>query len=218
MKLVIPSIDALAPADGSLLRLAEFLGVACEPLALPGPGTDRMEFLRTTQIGHDSCCVINPEVMKTWLKGDVGSELALILADRFRYRLVHAPRADEFHAKLVAALSGGVLQAVKLPQHTRASYEVALGTSAICEAFAGLTFGPIDRSNDRVFRVGDGPGLHKLISIGDDVFMATVKRGDSETVFMGNGDIADLATKVRDANPIEYFSRFVAPAMAIRHI
>jgi hypothetical protein len=220
MKLVVPYIDTVLPADASLIRLAEFLGITCEQLALTRSTTDYVGFLKSTEIARESCFVVNPEVMKEWLKGDAAapSKLGLVLSEQFRYGLVHAPRVDVFHTKVVAALSGGSLQAVQSPQQTSSSYDMAPDSGDICEAFAGLSFGPIYPSNDRVFVADDGPSLRRLISIGGDVFMAAVKRDNTEIVFVGSGNVAELTAKVNEANPIEYFSRFVPLAMALRHI
>jgi hypothetical protein len=162
--------------------------------------------------------VVNPEVMKEWLRGDDPSELSLKLSKHFRYCLVHAPQVDTFHAKVVTSLSGGSLQAVQVPQQAATSYDIDMNSRDICGAFAGLSLGPINPSNDRIFVVADGPYLRKLISIGSDVFMAAVKRNDAELVFVGSGDVAELTAKVDETGPMEYFSRIVPLAMAFRHI
>ena len=218
MKLVIPYIDTPLPADARLTRLAEFLGITCEQLALTRSTTDYIGFLESTNIPRDSCFVVNPEVMKEWLGDTVPEELGFILARQFRNCLVYAARVDMFHAEVVAKLSGGSLQTVQSPQQAITSYDIAPDSRDICEAFAGLSFGPINTSTDRVFVADDGPSLRRLISIGPDVFMAAVRRDDAEIMFVGSGDVAELSDKVNEAGPIEYFSRFVPLAMALRHI
>src|SRR5882757_8978758 len=145
MRLVIPYIDTPLPADVKLIHLAEFLGVSCEQLPLTRSTTDYARCLRSTPIDRDSCFVVNPEVMRQWLGRDtVPPELGRILAERFRYCLVHSPEDDIFHTKVVVALSGGSLQAVRAPQQAITSYDVALDCRDVCEAFSGLSFGPIN--------------------------------------------------------------------------
>jgi hypothetical protein len=219
MKLVVPYVDTPLAADERLIRLAQFVGITCEQLALTRSTTDYAGAIKSINIDRNSCFVVNPEVMKQWLRGDTAvSDLVPPLLEHFRYCLVHAPRVDGFHAKLVVALSGGSLQAVHSPQQGIASYDIALDSRDICEAFAGLSFGPINPSNDRVFVADDGPSLRRLISIGSDVFMAAVKRDNAEIVFVGSGDVVELTAKVNEEGPIQYFSRFVPVAMALRHI
>jgi hypothetical protein len=219
MKLVVPYVDTPLAADDRLIRLAQFVGITCEQLPLTRSTTDYAGFFESTKIARDSCFVVNPDVMREWLKADTfPSELGPILSEYFNYCLVHALRVDRFHSKVVATLSGGSLQAVQTPQQANTSYDIALDSRDICEAFAGLSFGPINPANDKVFVADDVPSLRRFISIGSDVFMAAVKRDNAEILFVGSGDVAELTAKVNEANPIEYFSRLVPFVMAFRHV
>ncbi len=84
MKLVVPYVGELLPVDARLLRLAEFLGIPCETLALANV-TEHAAFLKTTVPDQCSCLVVNPQVMKEWVGLDgVPADLVTFLCHVFR--------------------------------------------------------------------------------------------------------------------------------------
>ena len=82
----------------------------------------------------------------------------------------------------------------------------------------GSLFGPANATNDRVFAIDESSTTRRLISIGNDTFMAAVKNGEAEILFVGSGDVADLDAEVASAWQIEHFSRLLPHVMALRHI
>lgn len=219
MKLVVPYIDELRPADARLVKLAEFLGIECELLPLPRPVSHFASYLESAVPGGQSCFVANPGVLKEWVEADgLPPELSSFLTSHFPRLFVHAVGQESFDQDLVSALSGGHLSGVEGLRNPDASYDISPDSRDICEAFAGLSFGPANPGNDRVFIGHNGPAARRLISIDGDAFMAIVSRGECEVIFIGSEDVADLDAEVDGEWIAEYFSRFLPYAMALRHI
>lgn len=218
MKLVVPYVGELRDLDASLVRLAAFLGIPCETLALANVA-EHVAFLKGTVPDQNSCFVVNPQVMKEWVGLDgIPADLVAFLLSSFPHLLVHGLRVDAFDSALVAALSRGRLQSVHAIDGGSPAYEVAENSQNICETFSGLCFGPANSANDRVFSVGgSGPELRKLISIDRQPFMAAVTLEGCEILFVASEDVADLNAEVGDAPLVEYFSRLVPHAMALRY-
>jgi hypothetical protein len=202
-----------------MVRLAEFLGVSCETLALANVA-DCSVFLAKMVPDQCSCFVVNPQVMREWLGPEgVPADLVAFLLSRFPYLLVHGLSVNAFDSQIVAALSGGRLQSVEPIGGACSNYVIANDAQHVCEAFAGLSFGPVNPVNDHVLSLGGSdPGVRTLISIGGRPFMAAVKLADTETLFVGSRDVADLDAEVGDAPLAEYFSRLLPQAMALRYV
>lgn len=218
MKLVIPYIGALRDLDARMVRLAEFLGISCETLALSDV-TEHSVFSEKTE--SDQCClVVNPAVIKEWVGAQgLPAGLAVFLRSRFRRLFVHGLRVDAFDSQLVAALSGARLRSVDPVGEESPTYAIAKNATNVCGAFSGLSFGPVNPINDHVFTVsGDDPAVRSLISIGGRPFMAAVRLEASELLFVASEDLADLTTEVGDAPLSDYFSKFVPHAMALRYV
>ena len=221
MKLLVPYLDQLCPADERLMRLAKFLGIGSESLPLAG-NSGSWTNLASAAPG-ESCVVVNPAVIEQWIQQagakdeSAVSDLATSLVSRFQHLLIHAAQPTPFHAKVVSAFSGGALQSVEAIGSGR-DYQVSPDSKDFCEAFAGLRFGPANAALDRVFSPapGDFPG-RKLISVGDGFLMAAIQKGSAEILFVG-GEMADLNSAVGDAPVVEYFSQLLPHAMALRHI
>ena len=95
MKLVVPHTGEMRAADSRLLRLAEFLGISCESLRLDKHVQQRAEYIEKVVSDQHSCLVINPQVMREWLRGDVlPGDLVSCLVSHFPYLLVHAVTLD----------------------------------------------------------------------------------------------------------------------------
>jgi len=220
MKLVVPYIGVLRPADARLIRLADFLGVQTETLALSRGVRENRELLNASVSGEPACMVVNPNVIQDWVPDDQHlPELVDLLTARFAHVLVHGVRPVPYHASVVRALSGRRLQSVHPVERGGATYQISADSKDVCEAFAGLHFGPVNQGNDCVFSASDGwQGMRHLISIDGEAFMAAVKHNGCNVVFIGSEDVADLTTEVGDTPVDEYFSRLLPQAMALRYI
>jgi hypothetical protein len=218
LKLVLPYIGELRDADARMVRLAEFLSVPCETLALEKVA-EHAAFLKKTVPDDGSCFVVNPQVMKEWLGPDgISADLVAFLLSRFAHLLVHGVRAEPFDTDMVAALSRGKLQSVHGIDGESPAYEVARNSQDICGMFSGLSFGPANPVNDHVFSSsGSDPAVRRLISIGGRPFMAAVRLEETEVLFVASEDVADLNAEVGDAPLAEYFSRLLPHAMALRY-
>lgn len=220
MKLLVPYVGELQPVDGRLIRLAEFLGIMSEQLPLTKAVGQWGEYLERVVPEKDLCFVVNPRVMQDWAGGDrLPAELASFLVMHFAHLLVHATHPNPFDNSLVTALSGGYLQGVQGIERSDNSYEISPNSRDVCEAFAGLSFGPTRLANDRVFAARDGKNpLQHLISIAGRPFMATMRWEKSKVWFVAGENIADLDDEAGDAPVSEYFSRLLPHAMALRSI
>jgi len=218
LKLVVPYVSKLQAVDARLLRLAEFLGIPCEVLALTKV-SEPAAYLK--KVVPDSCSyfVINPQVMKEWVGLDgIPPELVAFLSSHFQHLLVHGLRISAFDNEMVAALSRGRLKSVDALDGERPVYVIAKDSKHVCEAFSGLSFGPVNSLNDHVFCTsGSDPAVQHLISIGGRPFMAKVKLDAAEILFVASEDVADLKAEVGNAPLAEYFSRLVPHAMALRY-
>lgn len=217
MKLLVPYFDELSLVDARLIRLAEFLGIGCELVSLAGTKEQFLEDLQRVVRGEPSCMVVNPAVIQNWIKKEEGlPALVSALVSRFPFLFVHAPRSTAFDGSLISAFSAGALQSAR-ESEAGCVYEISRDSADICEAFAGLTFGPAD-PGDRVFLTSSASSpVRKLVSIGSGVLMAATKREKTEILFVGGGEVADLNAEVGDAPLTEYFSRLLPHAMALRH-
>lgn len=218
MKLIVPYIGELLDLDARIVGLAEFLGMPCQTLALANL-VECVEFLKKNLPDECSCFVVNPQVMKEWVGLDgMPAELVGFLLSRFPRLLVHGLRVDVFDTEMVAALSRGRLRSVDAINCDNSVYAIASDSKHICEAFSGLSFGPVNCNNDHVFSTSDSDEtVEQLISIGGRPFMAAVRLEGVEILFLASEDVADLEAAVGDAPLVEYFSRLVPQAMALRY-
>lgn len=220
MKLLVPYVGELQPVDRRLIRLAEFLGIDYLPVPLAKPLGEWEEHLKREVPLRGSCFVVNPRVLQGWVGGDrLPANLASFLVAHFPHLLVHAPRPEPFDNSVIDALSCGCLQAVQGIERSDQSYEVLPDSRDVCEAFAGLSFGSTNISNDHVFSAGHGDTeVRKLISIAGRPFMASMGREKCKIWFLAGQEVADLNAQVGDAPISEYFSRLLPHAMALRSI
>ena len=166
MKLIVPHTGEVLAKDARLMRLAEFLGVRCEPLHLAKEVRQCAEYIEKAVPDENSCLVINPQVIREWIGGDVPPELISPLILRFPYVFMHALTLDPFVGDMVSTVSGGKLQSVQPITDVGQFYQISSNSKDICGPFSGLSFGPINPTNDRVFAVTtDDPTVRKLIFI-----------------------------------------------------
>jgi hypothetical protein len=219
MKLLVPYIGEVRPLDARMLRLAEFLGIPCETIAL-AKVSEHAGYLKKAVPERCSCFVVNPQVMKEWVGvHGIPAELVAFLLSRFTHLVVHGLRADAFDSELIAALSKGKLQSVDGIRGECAAYVIAKGSKHICEAFSGLSFGPVNPVNDHVMSFsGSDPAVQQLISIGGEPFMTVVRLEKAEILFVASEDIADLNAEIGNTPLSEYFSRLLPHAMALRYV
>jgi hypothetical protein len=210
-------LGELHPVDGRLYELARFLGIACETVLLPKAGFS-IDFLAKTAAAQQSCLVGHPRVLEEWVGRDSApTEWLSLLVSRFPYLLVHGLRLTPFDSNLLESLSGGRLRAVVELGRNRLSYEVSANAGYVCGAFAGLTFGEANGTNDRVFSGTGASGARELISIGGQPFMVEMARGGAKVLFLAGQDVADINAEVGDSPCVEYFSRLLPHAMALRY-
>jgi hypothetical protein len=219
MKLIVPHNGEVQAADARLIRLAEFFGVRCEPLRLAKEVQQRAAYIEKAVPDQNSCLVINPQVMREWLGGDVlPLELVSAIVERFPYVLMHALTLESFVAGMVATMSGGKLQSVQPIADAGQSYEISSNSKDICGPFSGLSIGPINAANDRVLTASTDLTVRKLISIGGRPNMAVMKRDKAEILFLASEDTADVNAEIGGEPLCNYFSRLIPQAMALRHI
>jgi len=220
VKLVVPYLGELHPADARLIRLAEFLGIACVTVPAPiaeknGIGVPEPE----AASGDGSCLVINPEVLCQGLRGDSPSpEFVSRLCSPFCRVLVHCVRSDPFHHALLLALTTGRIQAVRKAQDSSGALDITSDSRDICDAFTGMSIPAPNLADEWVFVGGEGSGCRKLITIGKDAFFAICRSEETEILLLGSGDVIDLDIEAGDAWLGETFTRFVPYAMALRHV
>jgi hypothetical protein len=209
----------LRGVDARMVRLAEFLGIPCETIALTRVA-EPTEFSAISMPKPCTCFVVNPRVMKEWAGVDgIPADLIAFLLSRFTHLVVHGLRVNAFDSELVAALSRGRLKSVEAIDPESSAYAIASDSKVVCEAFAGLSFGPVNPENDHVLPLGvSDPAVRQLISICGRPFMAAVRVEEAEILFVGSEDVADLNTEVGRAPLAEYFSRLVPQAMALRYV
>jgi hypothetical protein len=220
MKLVVPHTGELQAADARLIRLAEFLGIRCEPVCLDKGVQQHAACIEKAIPDQNSCLVINPQVMRAWIGADVlPAELVSCLVSRFPYVFVHALTMDPFVSGMIATLSGGKLQSVQPILDAGQPYEICSNSKDFCGSFSGLSFGPVNSANDHVLgATTDEATVRSLISIAGRPLMAAVKRGAAEIVFLASEDTADVNEEVHRAPLAEYFSRLMPHSMALRKI
>jgi len=220
MKLVVPHTGELQAADARLIRLAEFLGIRCEPVCLDKEVQHHAAYIERVIPDQNSCVVINPQVMREWIGGDVlPAELASCLVSRFPYVFLHGLTMHPFVAGMIATLSGGKLQSVQPIEDAGRPYDICSNSKDVCGFFSGLSFGPVDSANDRVLgATTDDSTVRNLICIAGRPLMAALKRGAAEIVFLASEDTVDINAEVHRVPLAEYFSRLIPQAMALRKI
>lgn len=219
MELIVPYIDELRGLDARMVRLAEFLGISCETIAL-ARNADPVEFLNKHVPEQCTCFLVNPQLIKEWVALDhIPAKLVNFLLSRFTHLVVHGLHVDPFDSQLVAALSQGRLKSVEAIDDENAVYAIAKDSKDICETFSGFSFGPVNPLNDHVLPVhGDDPAVRQLIAIGCHPFMASVRTEGASVLFVASEDLADLNEDAGDTPIAKIFSRFVPQVMALRHV
>lgn len=220
MKLIVPHLGDLHPADARLLRLAGFLGAHSESLPLEA-GALFCANLIDQRVGNaDSCLVINPTVLSAFFPDNAFPlSLASSLLKHFSFLLIHNLRQDPFSASTVLALSDGLLRSVIPIQTADLTYCCAPSTDEICAQFSGVQFGPTHPANDQVFVQSSGGNcLRNLITIDDRPFFATTQSEKATVFFLGGTEIADIDALWNGKSLTESFSGLLPPAMALRSI
>ena len=218
MKLVVPYFGELHPSDSRMVRLAEYLGIDCECLALAREHGRPTEFLEKTISGEPVYFVVNPNVIKEWIQADhLPAELVSFLLSRFQGLIVHCLRVDAASSNTVSALSLGRVKSVNGSDGATSLYEIAKDSADFCGAFAGLQFGPTVPANDHVLACGD-PAVRTLISVDGRPFMSALKQEGTNIIFIAGEELAELDSEVGDAPVAAYFSRIAPHVMALRHV
>lgn len=218
MRLVVPYVGEILPADARLIRLAEFLGIACKAVSAE-PQAGGGFWNPNSELAGGACClVVNPDVIRQCLHDAVSlPEFVAALSSQFHRMLVHSVRSDPFHVALVSAVTGGCFYDVRKAQ-TCGPLVMSPDSRDICEAFAGLSISAANLANDWVFSGGEAVGCRTLIKLGPDAFFAAFTTGDTAVLLLGSRDVIDLNEEVGEAWLSESFSMFVPYAMALRHL
>jgi len=218
MKLIVPYIHEQREQESRLVHLAEFLGIDSEVLLLAS-SADPAAFLDEAVPGDCTCIALNPDVMKEWLGCDhLPVSLVKLLSSRFQHLLVYGLRSSAFHDAFVTALSNGKLEAVRSLNDGSYCYEMSRTGKPVCGAFAGISFGPVNPSNDHVLSIsGECKDIEVLVSINRHPFMACSSLGSATVWFVASRDVVDLQANIGSAPLAEYFSSFVPLAMALRY-
>jgi len=218
-RLVVPHTGKPNPSDAHLIRLAEFLGITCEPLPVGKQAKDPLTQAENTVLRRDDCLVVNPQVMKEWTGGLLPNDFAVSRWSRFASLLVYGLTPDPFCEKLVRVLSNERLRSVSPIDDFNAPYNVAPNMNDVSGAFAGLSFGPSNRANDFALLVSDSQdGVRTPISIGSKPFLALTRRGETEIVFLASASAIDVDEEVGNTPVVKFFSKLVPLAMALRYL
>lgn len=219
MKLIVPYLESLQEADANLLRIAEFLGIPGEALPLCDCDGRYVDYLQKAIPAAGTCFAINPIVLESWIGGgSLPADLVAFLVARFRQLLVHSVVSDAIPSSAIEALSGGALRSpYTVVTGGGNSYKIAAHSEDVCGPFAGLSFGPVNPANDCVFPAADPSVVRNLITIGGETFMAVVRRDETEIMVIGSRQVASLEAEKGDVPVVEYFSRLLPHAMALRY-
>ena len=216
MKLVIPFIGELHPADARLIRLAEFLGIVC--VAIP-MDHGRLSVLEAEVANGENCLLINPDVICEVLQSDVPPpEFVSSLLSQYHRIFVHCVRPNPLHTAFLASLTAGRIQSVKQVEAPSGTIDFAQDSRDVCGAFSGLSISVPDLANHCVFYSGNDIGCRRLITVGADALFAIASVGECEIALLGSGDVVDLDGETGDAWLTETFTRFVPYAVALRHL
>ena len=219
MKLVLPHVGELEPADARLSRLAEFLGITCEPLLLEKRNAHHARRMEEVSRREASCLVVNPRVIGEWTGGSLPPDFASCLTSCFPFVLVHGLTTDSFSQSLTRALSGDRLQTVHSLPDSSGAYQIASDIRKICGPFSGSSFGPVNPVNDHVLSVTPNKAaLLTPISIDGRPFMVITKQDKAEMLFLASADTLDVNSATAEKPLSAYFSRFLPHAMALRYV
>jgi hypothetical protein len=219
VRLVVPYSLDVNPADTRLIRLTECLGGQYELLRLENGVAVSPEFIEKHVEDKNSCFVVNPAAIRECLSSEIfPADLASYLTSQFALVLVHNLSSDSFSASTVSTFSKGNLDAVQPVESSGLSYEIAPGDKQVCGAFSGLTFGPVNKTNDRVFtEVLDSGDVRTHVAIGGRPCFASIARDRAEVFFLAGANVADLDANIDGKFLADYFSQLVPPAMFIRY-
>ena len=219
MKLVVPYSGELNAADARLVHLAEFMGGQCELLRVDKGVTLSPEFIEKHVGDKNSCFVVNPASIRGCLPSEsFPLDLASYLISQFSFVLIHNLSLDSFAASAVNTFSQGSLRSLQPIEGIGLSYEISSAHKELCGAFSGLTFGPVNQKNDRVFiENAKGGAIRSHISIGGRPFFASVQRERAQLFFLAGSNVADLGVNVGGLPLAEYFSQLMPAAMFIRY-
>lgn len=221
MKLVVPFVHEIQQqeADHRLVQLAEALGLECQLLPLPAGKPSLANAVEASSIDPgQSCLVLNPETLRVWQPLEAfPAEWSNYLCSRFKFIFVHnlhpSPDAD----RLLAPLSGGKVASVRPIQSPALAYEIDSANKDVCGAFSGISFGPVNPSNDSVL-LESSDGLRRFISIHGEPFFASLTNKACEVFFLAGRNIADLSMNVETVPLAAFFSQLVPVLMLLRYL
>lgn len=221
MKLVVPFVHETQQqeADHRLVQLAETLGLECQLLPLPAGKPSLANAVEASSIDPgQSCLVLNPERLRLWQPLEAfPAEWSNYLCSRFKFIFVHNLHPSPYADRLLAALSGGKVASVRPIQSPALEYEIDSANKAVCGAFSGISFGPVNPSNDSVL-LESSDGLRKFISIHGEPFFASLTNKTCEVFFLAGRNVADLSMNVETVPLADFFSQLVPVLMLLRYV
>jgi peptidoglycan/xylan/chitin deacetylase (PgdA/CDA1 family) len=220
MRLVVPYLQEVDPADIRLMQIARLCGVPCVTTALSTASGNLATALGAAIPDDQSCVVLNGSVLRRWVSAEqCPADLASYLTSRFPFLLIHNLDEGPFAASTLRAFSGHQLTDLRAVAQSSRTYQVAAGYPTICGVFSGLEFGPVSPPHDRVF-VGDlsrRDDLQPLVTIDGQPLFARMLRHRAQVFFLAGRQLADLGAETGDFRSLDHFSRLVPPVMFLRH-
>ncbi len=141
-----------------------------------------------------------------------------MLFDTKRDVLVYGFCESARHNALVDALTGGAMTAVGSLSQGNRTYSIAPGATALTGAFAGLSFGPVWPSVDRVFLpASKAAPIDTHIAIAGHPLFASCRRRGATVYLTACAQVADIETPaVAPPSPRRLFSSLMPPLMFLR--
>jgi hypothetical protein len=219
-----PRVDLLcyqeaSPSDLKLARLAEFLGVGCNVVALGRSGDAASGGSALLRSGGS--CIMASAVALGRLAGS-GLDLPRFtdqLFQRARFAFVYGFCPRKLEVSVAGHLTRGLVSFMSSFNGFGHEYQVASSSPFITKEFSGLSFGPIRNDIDFGFVLSsESVEFSSLISIGGLPFWGTLKRGNCAVFLLGCTDIADVNEKTDGTiKAFDHFSRLLPAAMFLKY-
>ena len=206
-------------SDRNFMKLAKLLGVPCRCEGLAKDSASLFEGIVRQSLGGRSALCISARTLakcvdtsadtaaggnRTWMEGHL---------------FVYGFDVISEHFDLIRRLSHCALNSIRELDSGENEYAVDADSKWLCHEFSGLTFGPANRGNDRVFQkaTGDSP-VREHLRIGGNPFLVTIQDERSFTMLAGTRQILDIDSCVGPGmRALDAFSQFVPAMLFLRH-
>jgi len=207
-------------SDLNFVKVAEFLGLKATLLTIDAESAT-VDYFEKNLPPHPVCLVASGSTVAQILSNpDSKREFKSFLLRRITYFLIHTVQPNQPQTAALDLLSDGALSCISPVHGTNAQYQVSPSHRSICRQLTGLSFGPVNPDTDLTFpRSGDGRGLKPLITIGDQVFFAALKRDECSLFVVGCNTVADIDESASsDSDVRRYFSQLIPVMMFLKHV